>query len=122
MSAVNNPESFRAEARYQRVCAGCGKGGKHQAHHVVDRQELRHRGLKEWDTRNALRLCPLYVPGSCHTGQTNALNRVELVNLTDDNVEYAFEILGAYAFDYLHRHYAGEDPRLDRALREAEPA
>lgn len=119
---VSNPASFRAEARYQRVCAGCGKGGEHQAHHVVDQQELRRRGLPEWDTRNALRLCPLYVPGSCHTGQTNALRRVKLADLTDDNVEHAFEMLGAYAYDYLHRHYDGDDDRIDRALREAETA
>jgi hypothetical protein len=39
---------------------------------------------------------------------------VKTVELTDDNIEYAFEKLGAYAADYLRRDYDDEerDPRI----------
>jgi hypothetical protein len=46
---------------------------------------------------------------------------VKLENLTDDNLEYAAEVLGAAAPGYLRRHYAGDDPRV-RAMEEAAAA
>jgi hypothetical protein len=31
-------------------------------------------------------------------------------------IEFAFDALGADAYDYLHSRYPGDDPRLDDAL------
>jgi hypothetical protein len=106
-TSVNNPESFRAEAKWQGVCAVTGKGGAFQAHHVVERQELKRRGLPEWDPRNALRLAP-----RAHDRHTLAVRRVKTKELTDDNIEYAFEVLGDAAQDYLRRYYDDDEPDL----------
>lgn len=119
--AVSNPESFHLEARFQRACAVCGATGEFDAHHVVERQELRRRGLPEWDTRNALRLCQILgaVGGNCHSGQSTGLRRVRLDQLRDENLEYAFEALGAFAYFYLRRRYVGEDSRVEAAYMQA---
>lgn len=115
---ICNPRSFREEARYQGVCARCGKTRPWHAHHVVDKQTLRDRcgitGNAAYDTRNALRLCA----NECHfqfewggVGKAEILTRM----LTDDNIVYAFEVLKEYAPDYLRRQYEDAldpDPRI----------
>jgi hypothetical protein len=120
-SVVSNPESFRLEAQSQRVCANCGRSGSFDAHHVVEKQELKKRGLPRYDTRGALRLCtPLWGSGgNCHGGQTSKLRKIPLAKLLDVNVEYAFEVMGASAYFYLRRHYAGEDARVEEAYMRA---
>lgn len=115
--SVSNPESFWLEARWQKCCAECDATGEFDAHHVIERQWLRRQGLPEWDTRNALRLCPL--TGGCHGGQTSKLHKIQLTNLLDENIAYAFEVMGAAAYFYLRRHYAGEDPRVEEAYMRA---
>lgn len=107
---ICNPGSFHAEARYQGLCAVCGKGGAFHAHHVVDKNKLRKWGLSGnalYDTRNALRLCQEMgsVERRCHFQHENCMRRVKTTELTDDNIRYAFEILGAHAADYLRREY-----------------
>lgn len=92
-------------------------GGEWEAHHVVERQELKQRGWPEHDTRLALRLC--MGPASCHGGQ-HTIKRVKLTSLTDDNLVAAFEVLGAYAYDYLKRRYDGADDRIEGMLTELE--
>lgn len=117
---VANPTSFRAEARFQRVCAYCGKGGPFHAHHVVDRSELEKRGVKgnaRYDTRNALRLCNDLrrgIEGRCHLQFENRRIEIKASMLKDCNIEYAFEVLDAYAYDYLRQEYANvdDDPRI----------
>lgn len=116
---VNDPDkvdAFWAAAEAQRVCAKCGKPTRTwDAHHVVEKQELRNRGLDVWDPRNALRLCGKFGP-TCHGQHTNAAERVPLSALTDENIEFAFDVLGAFAYDYLKRRYAGEDWRVEVRL------
>lgn len=103
--------AFWWAARNQRVCAVTRTGGPWQAHHVIERQWLRQRGLDEWDPRNALRvLTPV------HTRHTDAVKRIPLRCLTDENLDYAFELMGLAAHLYLHRHYSGEDPRVVRLV------
>jgi hypothetical protein len=115
---VDNPESFHAEARYQGMCANCHRiKGLWQAHHVIELQECKAKGAPLYSTRNALRLC--IGAGSCHGGQ-HTIKRVRLACLTDDNLEFAFQYLGAYAYDYLRRRYDGEDARVDALLNEIE--
>lgn len=117
---VANPESFWQEARYQRVCAHCNGAGNFHAHHVVDKGTLKRtcgfEGDDLYDTRNALRLCEGLNTRRCHFNHEFGHVKVKMSELTDDNIEYAFEVLGAAAYDYLHRHYAGGDTRVERAL------
>lgn len=117
---MNNPASFHAEARYQGACRQCGRvKGEWEAHHVVDKQTLRAYGAPLFDPRNALRACARF-PGCCHGGTVH--HKIGLAALTDDNIAFAFEWLGAYAYDYLRRHYPGHDERVEAKLREVEGA
>jgi hypothetical protein len=130
MTPVQNPKSFRMEARAQIVCAYCGKARPFQAHHVVDKGELKKVGLKGnalYDTRNALRLCEditQFIQGRCHYQFENRRIRIATWMLKDCNIEYAFEVLGAYAFDYLTQEYVGalDDSRIRRQLELCEGA
>lgn len=117
--AVANPESFRAEARWQMVCACCGAAGGFHAHHVVDKAKLESVGLKGnalYDTRNSLRLCEGLDTKRCHLNFENRRVKVTTKMLTDDNIEYAFEVLGFKAIDYLRREYddSAGDERIKR--------
>lgn len=116
-----NKESFKNEARWQSDCAVCEKvGGSFHAHHVIYEQHLRDRGLPKWDTRNARRVCP----EPCHELHHRGRRRIQTKNLTDDNIAYAFHVLGAYAADYLRRYYDDQarDPRIVAHERELEEA
>lgn len=112
---MNNRESFVAEAQYQGHCMGCESLAVWQPHHVVYRQECRRRGAPEWDPRNVLRVCIVPITG-CHYRHHDGTQGTPITTakLTDDNIEFAFEVLGVYAVDYLRRHYddSEPDPRL----------
>jgi hypothetical protein len=111
--------AFKMAAAKQVVCAVCRRGGSFDAHHVIEKQELERRGLWKWDPRGALRLCKGAL--GCHDQHTykGGDDRVPLAKLTTENVDYAFEVLGAFAYDYLKRRYSGEDSRVERRLEEA---
>lgn len=85
-------------------------------HHVVYRQHVKRLGGDEWDQRDALALCR-----SCHMGYHNRRD-LPLTVLRDENIVFAFELMGAAAYDYFHRYYAGSDERVERALVEFEEA
>jgi hypothetical protein len=125
---VANPASFRAEARWQIACAACGAVGvPFHAHHVVDKQTLKSWGISGhalYDTRNAMRLCEGLDTRKCHMRfeKKVAGYEIPLTALSDENIEYAFEVGGLRAYDYLHREYAGPDLRCERKLRELEQA
>jgi hypothetical protein len=120
MTAISNPKSFRNEARWQRVCAVCQKGGDFHAHHVVDKAILKNRcglrGIQLYDTRNALRLCQaLGDPDRrCHFQHENRRRVVKTTELTQENLEYAFLMLGEYASDYLRDEY--DDSERDERI------
>lgn len=107
---ISNPTSFKNEARWQRVCAGCGSAGHFHAHHVVFEQVLKRytplRGVELFDTRNALRLCV----ARCHFPHHSRAATLPTSKLLDCNIEYAFMALGAYAADWLRRYYDDSDP------------
>lgn len=106
-------EDFKEEARSQRVCAVCGEVDSFDGHHVVELNWLKANG-KPWYMRpNALRLCDRFSKNKCHEKHTNGSRKVKLKELTDDNINYAFAVMGAAAEVYLHRHYDGKDPRVD---------
>ncbi|MDQ1584508.1 MAG: hypothetical protein QOF36_2562 [Microbacteriaceae bacterium] len=108
--------NFRMAAARQVVCAVCRRGGSFDSHHVIEKQELERRGLWKWDPRGALRLCKGAL--GCHDQHTykGGADRVPLAKLTTENIDYAFEVLGPFAYDYLKRRYSGEDPRVERRL------
>lgn len=107
-------QAFWEAARDQGVCAVTGYRGRDwEAHHVVEAQELRGRRVNEWDPRNALRLSR-----RVHERHTLALKRVPLNCLTDENIEYAVELMGVGAYPYLKRYYSGHDERLELAIAE----
>lgn len=114
---ICNRVSFHEEAQYQLVCAACQKPGPFHAHHVIYEGILqRELGLSgRWldDTRNALRLCTELV-GNCHMRHHWAFRKVKTTELTDDNIEYAFEKLQARAADWLRQYYddSDEDERI----------
>jgi hypothetical protein len=106
-------QAFREAAREQRVCAVTGQGGRaYHAHHAVRVQDVRAHGGDPHDPRNALRLA-----AQAHLDHHSGAHRIALTALTDQNIEYAFELMGPRAFDYLRRHYDGEDPRLIERLQ-----
>ena len=95
---------FRIECRRQRCCQvpGCEKStAPWGAHHVVYEQEVRRRGRPPFDARNALRVCNRH-----HSRHHNGIERIPLAALSETNIEYAREVLGDYAIDYLASHYA----------------
>lgn len=86
-------------------------------HHVVYRRHLAERELWEWDLDNGIPICR-----ACHDQHHYpgvACRPLPICLLPDHCVDYAFRILGAYAYDYLRRYYAGDDPRLDSRLAAA---
>lgn len=94
--------AFKAES-YMRDCAACGDGGGPtgygiRAHHVVYRQHL--SAELEWDTRNAMPVCD-----DCHEKHHNASSRIPLSALSQENLEFANEVLGEAAGYYLERRY-----------------
>lgn len=110
---------FKEAAREQRVCAVCGADGPFDAHHVVEAQYLRKNNHPEFVRANALRLCNRYSKNDCHGKHTSGSRKLRLRDLTDENIDYAFAVLGPQkAESYLQRHYRGTDPRLQRALEE----
>jgi len=91
------------------VC-GCGQRAVHQ-HHVVTRQEIRHHGGDPKDERN---LVP--VAFDCHGAHHSGAKRLLLSSLPDSVFEFAGELMGGAAADYLARYYRGDDPRLATLL------
>lgn len=108
--------AFREAAYRQRACAvtfdarDWAAKKNWEAHHVVEARWLKMHHLPVWDPRNALRLRP-----DVHRKHTNRVEIIEMRFLLDCNIEYAFEIMGAAADDYLHRLYRGTDDRVQRA-------
>lgn len=108
--------------RFQRAkgglrCRVCLMKRAAHTHHVFYEGELRRRGLPKYDHANLMALCV-----DCHFNHHNGSKRIPLSLLTEENLEYAFNILGAYAYDWLRRRYAGEDLRLEERLRRSEGA
>lgn len=71
-----------------------------QLHHVVYQQHVRNRGGDLTDARNLLALCY-----DCHRRHHNRVAPIPRASLPDAAVEFAEELLGDYANDYLGRYY-----------------
>lgn len=99
-------------------CRVCGRRGV-VAHHVVYKQELRKRGLLEYDVRDAMPLCDL-----CHARHHNRSQPIPIQMLTDGHIDFAFEVLGPAALIYLARRYdcSTPDSRLGMKKKEVDAA
>lgn len=58
-----------------------------------------------WDPRNGLTLC-----GGCHSAHHKRGRIVPIRALRPENLEYARELLGEAAEDYLRRYYGRREP------------
>lgn len=119
--------SFR-QSRKNLRCRACLRRRSTHTHHVVYEQELKRladqRGLIGKARRalifnrdNGFAIC-----FDCHLAHHNAGRRIPLYLLSDANLNFAFRELGAYAYDYLRRRYAGEDERLGVHLKAVQEA
>lgn len=96
---------FRGAAAKQGRCQhpDCPKpSAPWDPHHVVYEQHVIKAGFPKDDTRNALRLCR-----DCHFNHhhTGGPARIPLAAIPDAAIEYAREVLGDYAIDYLAAKY-----------------
>ena len=78
----------------------CGQPAE-QLHHVVYAQHVRRHGGDLNDGRNLLPLCY-----DCHRRHHNRIAVIPVTSLPDVAVEFAHELLGEAAPDYLGRYYA----------------
>lgn len=104
---------FREAAQAQKCCQVSNSGGPWDPHHVIEKQEIRKRGGDIWDTRNALRISE-----RVHSQHTLAVKRIPIKKLRDENIEFAFELMGLAAYVYLRRMYDGFDERVELAVAE----
>lgn len=100
------------------MCAVCGRVDSWDAHHVIEAQYLKQNGHPLYVKLNSLRVCDRFSKNRCHGKHTNGSRKIRLKELTDENLEYAFALLGPKAADYLRRHYDGNDPRLTALMEE----
>lgn len=76
-----------------------------QLHHIVYRQHVRKEGGDEWDPRNGLTLCV-----ACHVSHHKYGRVFPLILLPEVALEFAFDLLGPAAGNYLPRRYSGPAP------------
>lgn len=108
-------EGFWLEARYQRCCAVTGSTKEFEAHHVVEKRWLKANGFPLWDRRNALRLHP-----DVHGAHTSRMKKIPMSALREENIDYAFEIMGDRAMNYLPENYEGSHPHFEALASERE--
>lgn len=81
-------------------CAVCRSTHGLQRHHVVYEQHVRAANGDVYDQRNGLTLCH-----KCHSGHHQGNHRLTASLLTVENREFAYELLGEAAADYVSRYY-----------------
>lgn len=118
----------------QRCVCGCGRRSANR-HHAIYAQEIKARvpvghgraGYGMDYTTRAMRsaeqarwlrdprnLVPIAF--ACHQGHHSGHRRLPLGVLPDSVYEFAAELMGPAAYDYLHAHYGGHDSRADALL------
>jgi hypothetical protein len=115
--AFDNYRAFFEAARWQGVCAVCERpGGDWEAHHVVQKQVCRREHAPQHSPDNALRVCE-----RDHVNHTNAVARIPLGRLRNENIAWARRWLGPeLAYNYLSTQYGGPpDARIDRLLEQS---
>lgn len=116
-SQDKGPDQRAWEAPRRGWCAICDKFGWILRHHVVYRQHC--PAGKEWDLRNSLDVGTWCDCHEHHHKQKREW-KIALTKLADANLDFAFEVKGAGAYDYLARRYRGYDARVELLLAEAD--
>lgn len=81
-------------------------------HHSTYEKEIRRCGGNKWEPNAGITLCE-----NCHWSQHSPKGiRLPLASLRDENIQYAFSLMGPRAYDYLRRFYSGSDPRVEDLL------
>ena len=93
------------------VCGRTRRSARLALHHAILEQSIRREGGDWYDTRVGMTLCE-----SCHQAHHRRVRVIPLVLVPDSAIEFAYELLGPGAYDYLLRHYQGPDPRVDALL------
>jgi hypothetical protein len=113
------PPALRRRRRFP-PCLVCGERAVH-AHHVISKHRLRKvaraRRYTDGELRRLLNEPVNTVPlcFGCHRIRHHSRHAIECRILPDEAIRFGFDALGAAAYDYFH--YAGDDPRLEEALR-----
>ena len=103
------------------VCLACDDRVR-ALHHVISKHQLRKVARAEVYTEkekrkllaNRSNLVPLCSEG--HRGYHRRARVIECQSLPDEAISFAIDTLGMTAArNYLHSHYAGEEPRLEEA-------
>lgn len=82
---------------------------------MVYQQHVRRVGGDLGDPRNFMR-----IESDAHERHHNRSRVLQLEALPDAAFEFARELLGSAAYDYLRRRYGGRDDRLDALLNDHE--
>jgi hypothetical protein len=93
-------------------CALCGRRKGLTQHHVVYEQHVRKHGGDPFDPRDGLTVC-LDEHNRHHDGSAW---KIPVARLRPDNLQFALELLGDYAADYLARHYDGTPAEIQARL------
>lgn len=111
---ISNPQTFREEGMFQRVCVACGKGGDFHVHHVVPKQQLKRLGLvhRLYDPRNAIRLCEGLDGPRCHMQFEQYKLVIPTEALLSANICFIWETLGVAGHNFLQRKHTGVDRRF----------
>jgi hypothetical protein len=89
------------EASREICCRICGSSHRLNIHHVVYEQHVRREGGNTLDPDNGLTLC-----FTCHMKHHHgADDRIAVSQLREENVDFAFDLLGPAAYDYFIRYY-----------------
>jgi hypothetical protein len=108
----DNAAKRRWFASKAKACLMCGTTRRLQIHHVVFEQHVRAEGGDPWDPRDGVTLCL-----ACHVSTHKAGRKpLALWMLPDAAIEFAAELYGPGAYDYLRRRYGGDDPRVTALL------
>lgn len=96
---------------------GCGARAVHR-HHAITRAEIKRWGGLIDDPR------VLVDAGhTCHFNHHAASKPYRLASLPDSVYAFASELMGpGPSYEWLKRHYSGDDPRLDALLKAWEQA
>lgn len=104
LNPMAGPRTSRKREWYaakETSCRCCGSTRNLKQHHVVYEQHVRKYGGDIYDPRNGLTLCM-----TCHNKHHHdADGRLSTGDLRPENIEFAFELLGAYTADYFVRYY-----------------
>lgn len=106
VAVVAAQEAWFRATQADPVCASCrvpvASRGRVQGHHVVPRAYVKRHGGDEWDLRNRMTVCEEHHMAHHHG---SVRQRLGLALLTEAHWEFARDLLGDHAEEYLAKRY-----------------